>query len=163
MDLLQIFAFFCKKNNLYGKIIKVFHKRKLTRYFGYGVSREVTLKEYLNSQSLYFGLQYTMKQLLYDVSYDKTEAESIYRKWSYFVKNNVKISNEPAVGSIVVPKAFQRNFTFTRYDIERCLIYVNNDNFGSFGFNHEQIESINGEPFRPKYYIKQNRKTYGID
>ena len=83
------------------------------------------------------------------------------KSWRRFVRNNVKLKNEPKKGDIVKISHRDNEFLFDGFSRGyKCIDVINQDFNYKATYDVNFIESINGEDFKMDFYIKFNGKTY---
>ena len=187
MTITQVFTWFCKEQKIMPSIYKFYHTMQPCSY-NYkpnGVEvKYLSFDEYIMNNVHVYGFSYLLERLIdeylctirrektYDEFYNirkKTEDifKDIYKKWAYFVRYNIKLSdNSFKLGDVVKINHWGNVHYITITDVNvsnfRIMGNVDSDTLKDLPFSVKFDELMNEDetPMKLNFSIKRNRKVY---
>ena len=179
MNILEVFFWFCKKEKIMGLVLEMYQMSRIGYYsekYGTISFERTSMHDFLKNRLSIHCLAFLFDDILFrmDISNSnkfiqnsKIDFEKLSNKWAKFCKNNIKLSEDYVkVGDTIeigevnykvksIPKNFTGYVEF-EYTVDGNTSYTRKSIFS------ENLK-INGEEKEPKFYIKQNRKVYGLN
>ena len=175
MNILQVFFWFCKEQKLMDIMFKMYRERKprvwVNDYVNGAYFKRVSLKEFLELKIEHYGLTdlFWNLQSRNALIFENPRYKKARSKWNAFSRNNVMFSDDYIkIGDRVegteryntnysgvvtsIPKIFYGNVNIMTDDGKEMTVSI----FRSYNIK------INGEEKKLSFYIKRNRKVYGI-
>ena len=173
MDILRVFFWFCKEQNIMD-IVYMMHQHKKLGNWKYENGRSffqaMSLSDFLKQRVINYGYRdifWDMQPFCHKLTRNKRYINA-RKKWNAFCQNNIRFSEEyvkigdeielgnlygdnPIIGSVI---GFPKNFDG---DLRIKTIDGDERNVRLHGYRHIKI---NGEEREPKYYIKRRKVNY---
>ena len=181
MDILRLFFWFCKEQKIMDLIFKMYYTQPLKRYsllsLGDNNVVYISLRDFLEDclrgdciEDVFWCLQSRTKNINLRDEEEVKRLRKAVKNWKTFCRRNVKYSEDFAKPNDRIAYA-----NYYGAQLKGTIIAMPNRLGGSATVKnddgrieyvvldyHGEIE-VNGDKKKPKYFIRKNRKTYGLN
>lgn len=186
MDFYQLFAWFCKLNNVYGEVMNIYNRLSPHKWKFYIDNSRQSHKVLLTPKEWITDSLFTLDDMFYKFNIEGKMSDNMkraQRKWKYFWRNNIKTdlsgievdddgkmvayinlaTNDPNNENKVYVKGINiKNMTATiTFPSNSQVQAFRNIGNTSTDISLHLLANKDGSELNLKYYIVRNKKTYG--